>query len=159
MVDHMAVISTWFLSGMHSHVTGKQPYFCFVLPVGTKPVRGEYVRSCVLLGTSAPELPGLLTLTGWPKGTPSQPAVDCSNLTISTCHYSQGEKTLRCRFLCLKRLRNIVENLAVLCSVLKTIRFTVLRQDPAWVWSSEQEWNLTGIIFRLGYWCAQKHLQ
>lgn len=36
----------------------------------------------------------------------------------------------------------------VLCSVLKTIRFTVLRQDPAWVWSSEQEWNLTGIVLQ-----------
>lgn len=74
------------------------------------------------MDTSAPELPGLLTIPGWHEGTPSQPAEDCINLTISTCHQSQEEKTLRGRYICLKGLRNIVEDSAVLCSVLKTPR-------------------------------------
>lgn len=88
MVDHMAVISTCFLSDIHSHVIGKQPRFSFVLRVGAQPVPGECVNSCVPLGISAPGLPGLLTITGWlpTKGTPSPPAADCNNLTISSCH-------------------------------------------------------------------------
>ena len=75
----MAAISTCFFSDIHCHVIGKQAHLSFPLRVGTEPVPGECVISYAPLGTFGPELPGMLTSTGWPTaGTPCQPALDCA---------------------------------------------------------------------------------
>lgn len=85
MACHMADISTCFFSDMYSHVIEKQPLLSFPLHVGTEPVPEESVSSYAASGTFGPELPGMLTTTGWPtEGTPCQPAVNCNNLITNT---------------------------------------------------------------------------
>jgi len=79
-------------SDIHSHFIGKQPHLSFPRHGAIEPVPGERVISCAPLGTCGPELPGMLSITGWPtEGTPCQTAVDCNNL-ITNPSGTQGGK-------------------------------------------------------------------
>lgn len=131
----MAVISTWFLSDTHFHVIGKWPHFSFVLHVGTQPVPGECVSSCVPLGISAPELPGLLTITAWPRALhPSQQWTVTISQSVPVARVR--ERRLWGADMCASKCWETLWRIQL--SSAQFLKHPVLKQVPAWVWSSEQ---------------------